>query len=94
MKPNQLLACVVCKEVEHPSAFPAQPLSAECVHAPRVCKECVQHCVERSVASGCSVKCPECGVGMKVDEVLGVVGVDMLRGIAHRYSRGSEGMGR
>ena len=85
MKPNQLLTCVLCKEVEHPSAFPAQPLSAECLHASRVCKECVQHWVERCVEKGSSVKCPECGVGMGVEEVLGVVGKDMLRGIAHRW---------
>ncbi|KAJ4288009.1 hypothetical protein N0V90_012025 [Kalmusia sp. IMI 367209] len=46
MKSNNLLTCVLCKEVEHPSAFPTQPLSAQCLHAARTCKECVQHWIE------------------------------------------------
>lgn len=84
--PNQLFTCVTCGEVEHPSAFPAQPLSAACLHAGRVCKECVQCFVERAVERKEGVKCPECGVGLQSEEVMRVVSVDVLRAIGRRYS--------
>ncbi|KAK7180753.1 hypothetical protein PSPO01_13195 [Paraphaeosphaeria sporulosa] len=84
--PSQLLTCVTCGEVEHSSAFPAQPLSSQCLHAGRVCKECVQCFVERAVEMREGVRCPECGVRLGSEEVMRVVSVEVLRGIGRRYS--------
>lgn len=85
LTPNHLLiTCALCGEVEHPSAFPAQPLSKDCLHAGRVCKDCVQHHVERCLDRKTSVRCPECGVGMGVEEVVKAVGQEMLRGMGRR----------
>ncbi|KAL5425064.1 hypothetical protein PMIN07_011540 [Paraphaeosphaeria minitans] len=84
--PSHLLTCVTCGEVEHPSAFPAQPLSSQCLHAGRVCSECVQCFVEHAVEMREGVKCPECGVGLGSEEVMRVVSVEVLRGIGRRYS--------
>ncbi|KAF1969211.1 hypothetical protein BU23DRAFT_557891 [Bimuria novae-zelandiae CBS 107.79] len=63
--PGELLSCTLCGETEHPSSFPAQPLSAACAHAPRVCKECVKGHVQRCWAEGVTVRCLECGVSVE-----------------------------
>lgn len=91
--PPQLITCVLCKESDHPSAFPAQPLSDECLHKGGVCKECVQGWVEACVVRGGRVGCPECGGGMGVEGVMGWVGREVLRGIGRgEMRRGKEGV--
>ncbi|KAL1603479.1 hypothetical protein SLS60_005066 [Paraconiothyrium brasiliense] len=68
------LTCVLCGETEHPSAFPAQGLGAGCVHAGRVCRECVAGMIGEAVGRGEGVRCPECDVALGREEVRRVYG--------------------
>lgn len=85
---TNLSSCALCAELEPRSSFPAQPLSANCTHPARVCRECVQSYVQGAVERGEKVRCLECGCSVGVEEVLGAVGGEFLRGVGRRARGG------